>query len=103
MTSARVLFPAPERPVNQIVNPVFATNSFSSVCFVKTPSPAYQREQERQIVPELTGPNPSVVALPTRAHLNLGAPRDHAGPPRQTASDCNHQAQHRPHTGTTGR
>src|SRR5450759_4737793 len=30
MISERVLFPAPESPVNQIVNPVFATNSFSS-------------------------------------------------------------------------
>src|SRR5436305_1490647 len=29
MISERVLFPAPESPVNQIVNPVLATNSFS--------------------------------------------------------------------------
>src|SRR2546428_2969658 len=97
MISERVLLPAPERPVNQIVKPVFTmyfslcmlvtngtrygTNTFK--CrhrhhYTKMLVPAYQQELERPVVVGWLVPYPSVAGQSVRAHLYLHAHQDHA-------------------------
>ena len=97
ITSESVLLPEPERPVNQIVKPVFVTYQISSCIHlqlgakngplywalyaaptVRMLSPAYQREQEHPVVPESLVPYPSIVIRSARVRQNLPAYRDHA-------------------------